>query len=161
MNSGFTQREQGFYPQNPKNLFVVKQRQSLIFQAAPLEWSKLKVIAWLAFGPSGWWPLAQADGTPMHYAVVWCCNSSSIFQWWFELHGASRRLHRLAIHPASSHWNSRNIHFLRVTLARCTLSSLQQLWPSLWQPQRWTRGRYRTECSLARLAGWTDRSVHQ
>ena len=113
MNSGFTQKEQGFYPQNPKNLFVVKQRQSLIYWAAPLEWSKLKVIAWLAFGPSGWWPLAQADGTPMHYLVVWCCNSSSIFQWWFELHGASRRLHRLAIYPASSHWNSRNIHFPR------------------------------------------------
>ena len=32
MNSGFTQKEQGFFPQNPKNLFVVKQRQSLIYK---------------------------------------------------------------------------------------------------------------------------------
>ena len=46
--------------------------------AAPLEWSNLNVSAWLAFGPSERWPLAQVGDSPMHYGVVWCCNGFSI-----------------------------------------------------------------------------------
>ena len=45
--------------------------------AAPLEWSNLKVSAWLAFGLPGWRLPAQVGDSPMHCVVVWCCSGSS------------------------------------------------------------------------------------
>ena len=111
--------------------------------AAPLEWSNLKVSAWLAFGPWKRWPLAKVSGNPMHCVVVWCCNGSSIFQWWFGLHAGNRGFRRSAIHPSFAHWSFRSNRSPRVIQVRCReqlgmskanyYRCLNAAWQSLWE----------------------------